>query len=125
MQYTKNIVAYKIHLPQRRLLALCNLKHEVDAAVATLDNFGHHPDIVAPGMPISFHDAADIGLHEGALQRATRLGFDYCAKLFVLDLLVAFESDAIEYRGFGEMHNQPLPRGMFDCHVLEHAGPQQ
>ena len=76
-------------------------------------------------MPVGFHDAADIGLHHGALQRTTRLGFNYRAKLFVLDLLVALESDAIEYRGFGEMHNQPLPGGTFDCHVLEHAGAQE
>ena len=42
-------------------------------------------------------------------------------KLLVLDLLVAFEGDAIEHRGFGEMHDQPLA-GALDRHLVEQAG---
>jgi len=55
------------------------LRARVDAI-----NEWRHGDIVAPGMPVGFHDAAGIGLHRGALQRAARLGFDDGREILVL-----------------------------------------
>ena len=100
-----------------------DLKDEIDAIVAAVDDLGHHADIVAPHMPIGFDDAADVGLHR-ALQRATRLGFDHRPKLFVLDLLVAFKGDAIQHRSFGEVHDQSLALAL-DRDFVEQAGADQ
>ncbi len=86
--------------------------------------FGHDADIVAPDMPVGFDDAADVGLHRGALQRAARLGFDHGRKVLVLDLLVAFEGDAVEHRRFGQMHDQPFA-GAIDRNLVEQAGCDQ
>ena len=72
----KTVIADEIDLPHRGLLALRHLIDEVDAIVAAVDDLGHHADIVAPGMAVGFDDAADVGLHHGALQRAARLGLD-------------------------------------------------
>jgi hypothetical protein len=49
-----------------------------------VDDLRRHGDIVAPGMPVAFHDAADIGLHHGALQRAARLGLHEGGEILVL-----------------------------------------
>ena len=47
-----------------------------------------------PSTPIGLDDAADVGLHGGALQAAARLGLDDRRKVGVLDPLVALERDA-------------------------------
>ena len=44
----------------------------------------------------------------GALQRAARLGLDRRGKIGVLDLLVAFECDAVEHGRFGQVHDEPF-----------------
>ena len=68
----ERLVADKVDLPHRGLGAFGHVIDEIDAVVAAVDDFGHDADIVAPGMPVGFHDAADVGLHHGALQRAAR-----------------------------------------------------
>ena len=60
----------------------------------------------------------------GALQRAARLGLDGGGKVGVLDLLVAFECDAVEHGRFGQMHDEPLA-GAFDGNLVEQAGRDQ
>ena len=129
------ITAASCRLPKTRLptklicrtVVFCALRHhvdEVDPIVAAVDDLGHHADVVAPGMPVGFHDAADVGLHRGALQRAARLGLDDGRKVLVLYFLVAFEGDAVEHRRLGEMHDQPFA-GALDRHLVEQAGCQQ
>ena len=46
--------------------------------------------------------------------------FDGCGKVGVLDLLVAFEGDAIEHRRFGDVHDKPLA-GAVDRNLVEQA----
>ena len=89
-----------------------------------VDDLRHHADLVAPDMPVGLDDAVDVGLHRGALQRAARLGLDGGGKIGVLDLLVAFEGDAVEHRGLGDMHDQPLA-GAVDRDLVEQAGRDQ
>ena len=50
-------------------------------------------------------------------------GFDDRVEFLVLDLLVAFEGDAVEHRGFMQMHDQPLA-GALDRDIVEQAGCQ-
>ena len=45
-------------------------------------------------------------------------------KVGVLDLLVAFECDAVEHGRFGHVHDQPLA-GAFDGNLVEQAGCNQ
>ena len=106
----EHLVADEVDLPHRGLAAFGHLIDEIDAVVATVDDFRHDADIVAPDMAVGFHDAADVGLHHGALQRAARLGFDDGLEFLVLYLLVAFEGDAIEHWRLGQMHDQPFVR---------------
>jgi len=75
-------------------------------------------------MPVGFHDAADVGLHHGALQHAARLRLDDGCKFGVFYFLVAFEGDAAEHGSFDEMHDQPLA-GALDRDLVEQAGCQQ
>ena len=49
------------------LFALRNVIDEIDPVIAAVDNLRIDADIVAPGMPVSLDDAADVGLHRGAL----------------------------------------------------------
>jgi len=72
-------------------------------------------------MPIGFHDAADIGLHGRALQAAARLGLDDRGKIRVLDLLVAFEGNAVQELRFRQMDDQPIA-GAFDPDIVEQPG---
>ena len=120
----KAAIALEIDLPDRGLLAFGDGEDQIDPLVSAFDDLRHHADVVAPGMPVGLHDAADIGLHRGALQRPARLGLDHAGKILVLDLLVAFEGDAVEKAGLGEMHHQPVA-GAVDRHLVEQPGREQ
>ncbi len=72
----ERMVADEIDLPHCRLRPLRHHIDEIDPVVAAVDDLRLHADIVAPGVTVGFHDAADIGLHYGVLQRAAWLGFD-------------------------------------------------
>jgi hypothetical protein len=58
------------------------------------------------------------------LQRAARFGFDCGGKVGVLDLLIAFECDAVEHGRFGQMHHKSLA-GAFDRNLFEQARRDQ
>ena len=81
-------------------------------------------DLGTAGTPVCLDDAADVGLHGGALQRAARFRFDRRGKVGILDLLVAFECDAVEHRRFGQVHHKPIA-GAFDGNLVEQAGCDQ
>ena len=120
----ESLVAGEIDLPHRGLCALRYGVDEIDAAVAAVDDLRLDADLVAADMPVGLDDAADVGLHRGALQRAARLGFDRRREVGVLDLLVAFERDAVEHGRFGQMHDQPFA-GAIDRNLVEQAGCDQ
>ncbi len=120
----EHVIADEIDLPHCGLLAFGDGEDKIDAVGSTIDDFRYHADVVAPGMPIGFHDAADVGLHRGALQRAPCLGLHHASKFGVLDFLVAFECDAVEQLCFGQVDHHfvasPLNR-----HVVEQPGRDQ
>ena len=120
----KGLVADEVDLLHRGLGALGHDIDEVDAVVAAVDDLGYDADIVAAGMAVGFQDAADIALHQGALQRAARLGFDRRRQVCVLDLLVALERDLVEHRRFGQMHDQSFANAV-DRDLVEQIGRQQ
>ncbi len=120
----EHAVADEVDLLHRRFRALRHHVDEVDAVVAAIDDLRHHTDIVASGMAVGVHDAANVSLHHGALQRAARLGFDDGCQLFVLYFLVAFECDTVEHRSLGQMHDEPLA-GALDRDLVEQTGCQQ
>ena len=124
LPFAEHPVADKIDLPHRRLRPLRHHIDEIEPVVTAIDDLRHDADIVAPGMPIGFHDAADVGLHHGALQCAARLGLDDGRKVLVFYFLVALERDAVEHRGLGQTHNQPLA-GAVDRNIVEQTGCQQ
>ena len=120
LPFAEGLVAGEVDLPHR---SFCSLRYgvdEVDPAVAAVDDLRIDADLGAAGTPICLDDAADVGLHGGALQRAARLRFDGSGKVGVLDLLVALECDAVEHRRFRQMHHKPIA-GAFDGNLVEQA----
>src|SRR5207247_10209986 len=100
----------EIDLPYR---SFCSLRYgvdEVDPAIAAVDDLRIDADLGAAGTPVCLHDAADVGLHGGALQRAARLRFDGGGKVGVLDLFVAFERNAVEHGRFRQIHPNTTAR---------------
>ncbi len=117
----EHVVADEVDPLHRRLLAFGDGKDQIDAVVAAIDDLGCDADVVASNMPIGFHDAADIGLHGGAPQAAARLGLDDRGKVSVLDLLIAFEGDAVQELRLGQMDDQSIA-GAFDPDIVEQPG---
>ena len=104
----EDVIADEIDLPHRGLLAFGDGEDEIDAVAAAVDDLRNNADLVAADAPVGFHDAVDVALDRRALQRAARLGLHGGREIRVLDLLVAFEGDAVEHLGLGDMHDQPL-----------------
>ena len=101
LPFAEGFVAGEVDPTYRGLCPLRYSVDEVDPAIAAVDDLRIDADLGAAGAAVCFDDAADVGLHGGALQRAARLCFDGGGKVGVLDLLVAFECDAVEYGRFG------------------------
>ena len=97
----EGLVAGEVDLPHRRFCALRYGVDEVDPTIAAVDDLRIDADLGAAGTPVCLDDAADVGLHGSALQRAARLRFDGRGQVGVLDLLVALECDAVEHGRFG------------------------
>ena len=124
LPFAEGLVAGEVDLPYRSFCALRYGVDEVDPAIAAVDDLRIDADLGAAGAPVCLDDAADVGLHGGALQRAARLRFDGGGKVGVLDLLVALECDAVEHGRFGKMHHKPLA-GAFDGNLVEQARRDQ
>ena len=58
-------VADKADGLDRRLLALGDFEHEVDAIVGKLDNLRHDAHVVTPVAAVLFDDALGVGLDDG------------------------------------------------------------
>jgi hypothetical protein len=123
LPFAEHVIAHEVDLPHRRLGPLRHHIDEIDPVFAAADDLRHDIDVVAPDMPVGFHDAADVGLHHRALQRAARLGFDDGCKFGVFYFLVVFERYAVEHGSFDEMHDQPLA-GAVDRNLVEQTGRQ-
>ena len=124
LPFAENVIAHEVDLPHRRLWPLRHHIDEIDAVFAAADDLRHDIDVVAPDMPVGFDDAADVGLHHGALQRPARLGLDDGCKFGIFYFLVAFERHAVEHGSFDEMHDHPLA-GALDRDLVEQTGSQQ
>jgi hypothetical protein len=114
------ITALSCRLPKALLPVKLICVDEVDPAATAVDDLRHDIDLGAPDAPVRLDDTSDIGLHHSALQRAARLGLDSRCKVGVLDLPVAFECDAVEYRRLRQMHHKLLA-GALDGNFLEQA----
>ena len=120
----EHMVADEIDLPHRDLLAFGDGEDEIDAVASAIDDFRHHADIIAPDVPVGFHDAADVGLNGGALQRAACLGLHHAGKFGVLDFLVAFERDAVEQLCLDQVDHHLVARPV-NRHLVEQSGCDQ
>src|SRR6185295_3816062 len=120
LPFAEGVIAREVDLPYRSLCALRYGVDEVNPAIPAVDDLRIDADLGATGAPVYFDDAPDVGLHGGALQRAAWLRFDGGGKVGILDLLVAFECDAVEHGRFGQMHHKPLA-GAFDGNLFEQA----
>src|SRR4029453_14009313 len=118
LPFAKGLIAREVDLPYRSLCSFRDGVDEVDPAIAAVDDLRIDADLGASGAPVYLDNAADVGLHGGALQRSARFRFDGGNKVSVLDLLVAFECDAVEHRRFGQMHHKPFA-GAFDRNLVE------
>src|SRR6202022_4911638 len=120
LSFAENVVARELDLPHRRLDPPGDPIDEVAPAVAAVDDFRRHTDIITSDVPVGLQDAADIRLHRSTLQAAARPGFYRCGKISILYFPVAFEGDAIEYGRFRHVHGQPFVDAL-DRNLVEQA----
>ncbi len=119
-----SLVADELDRVDAGLAAFLDREDQVDAVVRLLDDFGNHSHVVAAGVTINVGDPLCVGLNHRTRQRSARLRLNLAGKLFVLDLLVAFENHAADDRVFDHRHDDP-PARLVDFHVLEQAGLDQ
>jgi hypothetical protein len=124
LAFSEGLVAGEVDLPYRSLCSLRDGVDEVNPAVAAVDDLRIDADLGTAGTAVCLDDAADVGLHGGALQRSARLRLDSRGKVGILDLLVAFECDAVEHGRFGYMHHKPLADTL-DGNLFEQARRNQ
>ena len=83
--------------------------------------FGLDANVEAAAAAVDLDQARGVRLHDGARERPALLRLDFGLELLVLDLLVAFEGDAIDDRVFDDGDGQPSAlHGR--ANVLEQAG---
>ena len=121
----EGLVADEVDLPHRGLGAFGHVIDEVDAVVAAVDDLGHDADIVAAGMAVGFHDAADIGFApwRAAACRAAWIRSRPSSSVSLIFLLPS-NATLVEHRRFGQMHDQPFA-GAIDRDLVEQIGRQQ
>src|SRR5262249_38174638 len=100
-------VADEVDRPDAGFYALGDFEDEVDAVAGELDDFGVNADVEAAAAAVEFDNARSVGLHDGARERAALFRLDFGLELFVLDLLVALEGDAVDDRIFDDGDGQP------------------
>src|SRR5581483_2394891 len=99
-----------------------DLENQVAAAVLPLDNLRIDAHVVAAAPAIHFDDALGVGLHRRHAQRPARFRLNFCGKDFVLDLLVALESDPVDHRVLDDGHDQAAAAAHVDLDVGEKPG---
>jgi hypothetical protein len=117
----KLAIADEIHLADRRLLFLDDLEHEVDAIVRLLNRLRLDARVEISLAPVDFDDALHVRLNDRARKRAARTRLHFARQHVVLDLVVAFEGDAIDRRILDDRHDD-APAALADLYVLIEAG---
>src|SRR5262249_9789035 len=100
---------------------LGDLEDQIDAIVRQIDDNRIDANVVTAAAPVHLHDALHVRLHDRTRQSAALLGLDLELELLVLDLAVAFESDAIDDRVLHHGHDDP-PAGHLDSDILKQTG---
>src|ERR1700730_3255762 len=87
--------------------ALADFEDEIDAVIRNLDDLGFDMNVKPSAAPIDFDQARDIRLANRERNHSPSLRLDFGSKLLILDLLVALEGNAIDYRIFDDGNDEP------------------
>src|SRR4249920_3373604 len=105
-------------------LALVNLEDEIDSVFRKLNDFGLD-GCSEPSLPaVEIKDAFDIVLHSRPGIDDARTQLDLGIQIFVVELAVTFEGDAVDDRVFDHLNDQSVADAA-QIDISKQAGGEQ